>query len=458
MSTLINGCAQPVRLAESFARLREVRRLQPADTSGRGTGRNDDMTHAARATPENVLDPELMQLERGPPHRLFDSRRAEGGVFWNPPNPAYRPNIPGGDLHKGFWVVTRYDDVLEVSRDQERFSSYEAGIVLWDLRPDEIERQRMNFMCMKPADHVPIRQKLFPPFSPAALKALEPEIARVAREIVDEMMTVSSCEFVFDVAAKLPAYIFCELMGVPEVHRHRVVRLGDALADVETRMQHGADRDPLMELFAICEEVSAQKRAAPDGRMLSAMVNDPAMGGNQMAVNMMFMVFAIAGHETTRSTAAHFIHLMHEHPDQFDLLKGDVDGLLDNAIEEVLRFTSTTTNFRRTATIDTTIGDRPVSKGDKICLSYAAANRDPAVFADPHVFDIRRANARKHIAFGYGPHVCLGANLARMELKALLREIVTRLPSIRVGGEPEWLRSIWFNALVKLPVAYAPTR
>jgi cytochrome P450 len=145
---------------------------------------------------------------------------------------------------------------------------------------------------------------------------------------------------------------------------------------------------------------------------------------------------------------------MNAHPEQFDLLKSDVDKHLENAIEEVLRYTSTTTNFRRTATVDTTIGGTPVKKGDKIYLSYSAANRDPAVFEDPHYFDITRSNARKHIAFGTGPHVCIGARIARMQLHALLKEIITRLPDISISGEPKWLSSIWFNAITHLPVRY----
>ncbi len=122
----------------------------------------------------------------------------------------------------------------------------------------------------------------------------------------------------------------------------------------------------------------------------------------------------------------------------------------------MLRYSSTTTNFRRTATVDTEIGGHPVRKGDKIYMSYAAANRDPTVFENPHVFDITRANARRHLAFGTGPHVCIGARLARMELHALLKQILTRMPDFRLDGEPEWLRSIWFNAIVGLPIAFTP--
>jgi cytochrome P450 len=139
-------------------------------------------------------------------------------------------------------------------------------------------------------------------------------------------------------------------------------------------------------------------------------------------------------------------------------LRSDFDAHIDNAIDEVLRFTSTTTNFVRHAVADTMIGDQPVKKGDKIYLSYAAANRDPAVFADPHRFDITRANAKRHLAFGAGPHICVGARLAKMQLKALLQQIVTRLPDYQLAGEPEWLRSVWFNAIIRMPITFTPER
>ena len=404
---------------------------------------------------DNLVDPGLFPSEQGAPHRLFDAWRAEDPVHWNPPNPDYASPIPGATLSKGFWVLTRYQDVFDVSMDQERFSSYEAGIVVWDFDDDELERQRANFMAMKPADHSAVKRVIMPPFMPGALGALAPRIDRLAAEIVDSVAARGGCEFVFDVASRLPVHTFCELMGIPEHYRNQVADYGNALADVETRASHSLD--PAIGLFAIAQELAEEKRRNPDAGLMSAMVNDAALNLDPMAVNQFFLVFALAGHETTRSTAAHFFHLMSRNPDQYALLRNDIDAHIDNAMEEVLRYTSTTTNFRRTATVDTKIGGQPMRKGDKIYLSYAAANRDPAVFEDPHRFDITRPNARRHLAFGAGPHVCIGARLARMQLRALIKEIVTRLPDIRLVGEPEWLRSIWFNAIIRMPVAFTPS-
>ena len=276
----------------------------------------------------------------------------------------------------------------------------------------------------------------------------------MAAEIVGSAARKGNCEFVSEVAARLPIYTFCELMGIPENLRDQVADYGNALADVESRTEHSLD--PMIGLFALAQELAEEKRRNPDDRLLSAMVNDTTLNLDPMQINQFVLVFAMAGHETTRSTAAHFIHLMLKHPDQYALLRSDFDGHIENAIDEVLRYTSTTTNFTRTAMEDTEIGGYPVKKGDNIYLSFAAANRDPAVFEDPHRFDITRANAKRHLAFGTGPHVCIGARLAKMQLRALLKEVVTQMPDIRLAGEPEWLRSVWFNAIIRMPVTFTP--
>lgn len=407
-----------------------------------------------RPTDANILDPDIFPQEKGPPHALFQTWREADPVHWNPVNPDYVPTVPASSMSKGFWVLTRYQDVFDASRDQERFSSFDEGFVIWDLEEGELALHQANFMGMRPSDHSAVKQVVLPAFSPKAMQVIVPEIDRLAREIIDDIATRGECEFVFEVASKLPVYTFCELMGIPHHLRAEVVDLGNAMADVETRADHSLD--PMLRLFAISEALSEEKRQRPDGSLLSVLVHDQTLGLGQMNINMLFIVFAVAGHETTRSTAAHFMYLMSTHPEQYRLLLSDIDKHLENAIEEVLRYTSTTTNFRRTATVDTDIGGQPVKKGDKIYMSYAAANRDPAVFEAPNIFDITRSNARKHLSFGTGPHVCIGARLARMELHALLKQIVTRIPDFQIAGEPEWLRSIWFNAITRLPITFTP--
>lgn len=408
----------------------------------------------ATAMDTNILNPELFPSEQGPPHALFDKWREEDPVHWNPANPAYLARMPDSSGVKSFWVLTRYKDVQDVSMNQELFSSHEAGIVVWTLEGEALERNRANFMMMKPADHSAVKKVIMPPFMPKALAEIAPEVERMAAEIVAAVASEGQCDFVSDVAARLPIYTFCELMGIPEHLRDQVAEYGNALADVESRTEHSLN--PMIGLFALAQELAEEKRRNPDGRLLSAMVNDTTLNLDPMQINQFVLVFAMAGHETTRSTAAHFIHQMHRNPDQYALLLSDFDGHIDNAIDEVLRYTSTTTNFTRTAMEDTEIGGYPVKKGDNIYLSFAAANRDPTVFEDPHRLDITRSNAKRHLAFGTGPHVCIGARLAKMQLRALLKEVVTQIPDIHLAGEPEWLRSVWFNAIIRMPVAFTP--
>ena len=404
----------------------------------------------------NLVDPDLIPREAGPPHRLFAAWREQDPVHWNPPNPNYHLPDPSAGLTKGFWVLTRYQDVYEVSRDQVTFSSFTGGPIIWDHDANGLVRQQAGMMGMPVDQHAQLKRLVLQPFAPRALAAFEPEIARVTREIVDAIATKGCCEFVFDVASKLPVYTFCALMGIPAADRDMISSLGNAAADVEREKPMGAD--PVAELFGYAWQLAEAKHLVPDDSMMSALVNGQ-LDGEQLTppqVGMFFVTMAIAGHETTRSTAAHFIRLMNEHPDQYALIRSDPERYLPNAIDEVLRVAPPVIQFRRTATQDTRIGERDIKVGDKIYLSYPAANRDPTIFAEPDRFDITRFNASRHLSFGTGPHVCLGARLARTQLKLLLADIVARIPDIHMAATPRYLRTIWFNAIIDMPVHFTP--
>jgi len=405
----------------------------------------------------NLVDPDLIPSLEGPPHALFDDWRQNDPVHWNPPNPDYNTDMTGATVSQGFWVLTRYQDVYDVSRNQDLFSSHVGGPIIWDFEPEQLAIQQAGMMGMPVAQHTQIKRLVMPPFAPKELVSFEPEIQAVAKEIIDDIVPKGECEFVFDVASRLPVYSFCKLLGVPDEQREMVYTLGNAAADVEN-IKPGEDQSPVFQLFAIAEQLAAEKRAKPDNSMLSRLIHGEVDGQklDDMNINMFFVTLSIAGHETTRATAAHFIRLMNEYPDQYELLRSDIDKYLPNAIHEVLRFSPPVVKFRRTATQDTEIGDQKIAKGDKVYLSYPAANRDPEVFENPNVFDITRANADKHLAFGTGPHVCLGARLAHMQLKALLKEVITRIPDIRPAGNMKMLRTIWFNGIINMPVTFTP--
>ena len=408
------------------------------------------------ATNTNLLDPDLIPSQSGPPHLLFDAWRQESGLHWNPPSESYVSPMPGTKLDQGFYVLTRHQDVYDASRNQSLFSSYEGGPIIWDYEPEQLAMQRANLMGMQPEMHAAVKRLVLPTFAPAALREFTPEIQKLATQIVDDIADAGSCEFVFDVASRLPVYTFCKLMGIPTERRETVFKLGNAAADTENPNRADTDASPLLQLFGLAQQLAEEKRAQPDDSMFSRLIHGDVDGEklDPMTLNMFFVTLSIAGHETTRSTAVHFIRLMNEYPDQYELLKNDVDRYLPNAIEEVLRFSPPVIKFRRTVVQGTELGGQALKQGDKVYLSYPAANRDPAVFADPHRFDITRANAAKHLSFGTGPHVCLGARLARIQLEALLSQIVTRLPDIHPSGNRRMMPSIWFNAITDMPVAY----
>ncbi len=407
----------------------------------------------------NLANADLIPNLGGPPHELFAKWRAQDPVHWNPPSPDYGTDMIGASLSKGFWVLTRYQDVYDVSRNQELFTSHDGSPVIWDFEPEQLAIQQAGMMGMQAEQHAKVKRLVMPPFSPKELKAFEPDIERVAAEIIDDVAHKGSCEFVFDVASKLPVYTFCKILGVPDERRDEVYKLGNATADVENR-RGASDEAPVFQLFAIAQELSEEKRRNPDNSMLSRFVNGEVDGEklDEMNINMFFVTLSIAGHETTRGTAGHFIRLMNEYPDQYEVLLSDLDTYLPRAIDEVLRYSPPVIKFRRTATADTKIGDQEIKAGDKIYLSYPAANRDPEVFEDPDRFDITRENAGKHLSFGTGPHVCLGARLAQIQLRALLKQVYTRIPDIRISGEMEMMRSIWFNAILKMPVTFTPEK
>jgi len=405
----------------------------------------------------NLADADLLEKCDGPPVAMFRRWQETDPVHWNPPpENFYNPN-PRFKMDKGFWVLTRYQDVYDASRNPTVFSSAIGGPVIWDLEGTPLKAQQASLMGMDPPQHVKVKSLVVTPFMPRKLDAFTPEIEGVAKEIVDAIASKGSCEFVFDVASRLPVYTFCVLMGVPLEDRERVFAMGNAMADTDNPHDIHAIH---MEMDAIARKVTEAKRAHPDETMMSSYANAEVDGKplSQSKITAFFNTISIAGHETTRNTASHFVRLMHEHPDQKELLLSDLDRLLPNAINEVLRYAPPVMQFRRTAAQDVDVGGKTIKAGDKVYYAYVAANRDPSVFPDPDRFDITRENADKHLSFGIGQHACLGARLASLQLRLLLKELYTRLPDIAPEGPPDYLNNIMFFALRKMPVRFTPEK
>ncbi|MDJ0849591.1 MAG: cytochrome P450 [Myxococcota bacterium] len=406
----------------------------------------------------DLADPNNVVRYGGAPVDYFAVLRREDPVHWNELTEAGRQEVP--TLKRGFWVLTRYDDIVRASKDHAYFSSHIGGPVLWDLEEVEgaLETQRAGMMGMDPPDHSRYRKLVAPPFTPRSIAKLEPVIQKKATEIVDAVASRGRCDFVMDLGWDLPMTMMCEFMGVPHEDRQMMFELSTAAATPEgkTREEHQAATGGLVS-YAL--DLAARKRKNPDDGLVSRYANGEIEGAqlNDLEIGIFFTTLSIASHETTRNTSNHFMRLLSLHPDQKALLLGDLDDLLPNAIEETLRHSPPVMQFRRTMAQDLELRGKKLRKGDKIYMSYVSANRDEDVFPEPDRYDITRENAREHLAFGSGNHFCLGAGLARMQLRVLFKEILTRLPDIHVVGPPERLTTVWFDAIQRMEVEFTPS-
>jgi cytochrome P450 len=408
----------------------------------------------------NLADPDQLAEIGVPPHEYFAVLRREAPVHWNPPPDRPIDGIPL--VAKGFWVLSRWEDVDMASRNSQIFSSWLESPVIYDIpedapptSPGSLEAHRQGLMGKDPPEHTAYRRLVSAGFTPKNIARLEPMIRDHARRIIDGVRDADDVEFVFTVAHELPMMTLCELMGVPESDWRKIFKWGNRLAAVENADNNGLE--VARELFGYCQWLVEEKRKNPDGSMLSSYATKEVDGERltDTEINMFFMTLSIAGHETTRSTTAHVVRLLSEYPRQRAILMEDLPGRLPNTIEETLRFSPPVMQFRRTATQDVEVRGVTIKQGDKVYLSYASANRDEEIFTDADRFDILRPNANQHLAFGIGPHYCLGHGLARLQLRALLEELFTARPQIHVTGPVSMLRSIWFNAPLEMPVAFA---
>jgi cholest-4-en-3-one 26-monooxygenase len=381
------------------------------------------------------------------PHDQFERLRREAPVFWHAE--------PAGP---GFWAVTRHADVVAVSRDPATFSS-ERGSTFVDDQTDEAMAQlRLTILNMDPPKHHRYRRLVSRGFTPRMITRLVETIERRAERIVGEVADRGGCEFVADVAAKLPLEMICEMIGLPEADWPRMFELSNRLVgfdDPEYQATPGAGAEAAAEIYAYCDAVAADRRANPRDDLMTALVQAEVDGErlDDLELNLFFVTLVVAGNETTRNLINHAMLALVDHPDQARRLRED-PGLWPTAVEEMLRWGTSIHCFRRTATCDTELGGRPVAAGDKVVMYYMSANRDEAVFPDPYRFDVGRT-PNDHVAFGGGGvHHCLGANLARAEIRAVMRQLVDRLDEFAVAGEVRRLRSDFVNGIKHMPIAF----
>ncbi len=384
------------------------------------------------------------------PHEAFDALRTDDPVHWHP-----EPDGPG------FWAVTRHADVVAVSRDSETFSS-ELGATFIDTQTDEaLAQMRLTILNMDPPKHNRYRRLVSKGFTPRVIAQLEEQIERRAVRIVDDVCERGECEFVEDVAAKLPLEMICEMVGLPESDWQRMFEISNtvvAFDDPEYQANPEIGAAAATEIYLYCNDIAADRRANPRDDLMTALVQAELDGDrlDELELNLFFVTLVVAGNETTRNLISHGTLALIDHPEQMQMLRDD-PSLYPSAVEEMLRWGSSIHNFRRTATRDTEIGGQPIKAGDKVVIYYMAANRDPSVFVDPHRFDITRT-PNDHVAFGGGGvHFCLGASLARSEIAAITRQVVERMPDLALAGPVRRLRSDFINGIKEMPVTFTPT-
>jgi cholest-4-en-3-one 26-monooxygenase len=384
---------------------------------------------------------------QGVPHEAFDLLRREAPVHWH-------PEIDGS----GFWAVTRHADVVKASRDPATFSS-ELGSTFIDDQTDEAMLQlRLTILNMDPPKHHRYRRLVSRGFTPHMVGKLVETIEKRAERIVDDVADRGECEFVEDVAAKLPLEMICEMIGLPEGDWQRMFELSNMLVgrdDPDFRYESTSAESAAAEIYAYCDAVAADRRANPRDDLMTALVQAEVEGErlDDLELNLFFVTLVVAGNETTRNLITHSMQALIDHPDELRRLQADAD-LWPTAVEEMLRWGTSIHNFRRTATVDTELGGQPIAAGDKVVLYYMSANRDEDVFADPHRFDVGRT-PNDHVAFGGGGvHYCLGANLARAEIRAIMRQLVDRLDGFTQTADPRRLRSDFVNGVKSMPLTF----
>ncbi|MFG1754020.1 cytochrome P450 [Streptosporangium sandarakinum] len=394
----------------------------------------------------NLVDQDLYARE-GAPHDQFAWLRAN--------DPVHRHH--GGDLGwPDFWAVTRHADVVQVSRRPDLFSSSRKLALFEEMPEEQREFQRMMMLNQDPPEHTRRRSLVNRGFTPRVIGALEQHIRDICHDLVDEARGRSSVDFVRDIAAPLPLYVICELLGAPVEDRDKLFTWSNQMIGAEDP-DYAADptegRDAAAEVYAYANRLAAERREEPRDDIITRLLRPDDNGEvlDENEFDLFVLLLVVAGNETTRNAASGGMLGLFEHPEQWRRLIAD-RALAGTAADEIVRWVSPVNLFRRTATADTVIGEQEVKEGDKVVVFYTSANRDEDVFADPGVFDIGRT-PNPHIGFGGGgAHFCLGNHLAKLELRVLFEVLAERLPNLAQAGPARRLRSNFINGIKELPV------
>jgi cholest-4-en-3-one 26-monooxygenase len=398
---------------------------------------------------------DLDRFQRGEHHEMLRVLRKTGrGIHWLVD--------PEGE---GFWCVTRMAHVREVNRQPQIFSSNRNGTQIRTPAPDDARSQMMRDSLMIDMDapkHTRYRMLVSGGFTPRMVSLLEAYVGNRAKMAVDAVCERGACDFVPDLAAELPLQAIADMMSIPDEDRRMIFRWANTLIGYGDPEFVGSMDDieaVFVELSTYSHALQAERRANPRDDILTVLLNAEVDGSRltEFEFDMFFLLLCLAGSETTRNTLSDGIYALVTNPDQWARFKEHPDALMDTTVEESLRWSTPVLHFRRTATQDYDLDGVQIREGDKVVYWLASANRDERAFDDPYRFDIDR-NPNEHVTFGAGgPHYCIGANLARMEMRVMFREIAARMPDLTLAGEPEYVRANFLRGMKHMPVTFTPS-
>ncbi|TWF95709.1 cytochrome P450 [Saccharopolyspora dendranthemae] len=386
-------------------------------------------------------------------HTALRVLREQDPVHWVDPRPDFNP----------FWAVTRHSDLLEVERQNEKFINEPRPILVkaeQDRHTAENGQMLRTLVHIDDPEHKRMRSVVADWFRPRALRELDVDIRRLAKRYVDKMADLGGeCDFVREVTVDYPLYVILSLLGLPESDFPRILQLTQELFGIDDEeLQRGRSPEELMQVlldfFDYFKQITADRRANPTGDLASTIANARIDGEHLSDLDTAshYVIIATAGHDTTSSTIAGGLHALVAHPEERERLRRDPE-LIPTAVEEMIRWVTPVKEFMRTATTDCELGGKRIGAGESLLLCYPSANRDEAVFDDPFRFDVGR-DPNRHLSFGFGAHVCLGATLARMEARAFFAELLPRLDWAEAAGEPQWSSTTFVGGLKHLPLRY----
>lgn len=384
----------------------------------------------------------------GIPHEQFTWLRNNAPVHWQEHPEGY-----------GYWVLSKHADVVAVSRDFKTFSAQKGFVMVDDLPPDILEMAQNQLLGMDPPKHGPLRRAVITRFTSRLLAQLEPRVREIARDVMRQISKPSTVNFVESLAGDLPTAVICSMLEIPRDMWPTIRRWSD-LQTSGTDPDLGGTPETInqasVEMGTYGFELACERKDKGGDDLISLLINQEVDGEkvSEMEFASLFIQLTVAGNETTRGLISTGMHELLKQPHLMQELRAD-HSLLPVAVEEMLRWTCPLHYFRRTATADTQIGEQAIKAGERVVMLYSSANFDEDVFTTPMTFDIRRKE-NPHLAFGHGIHLCLGANLARMEARIFFEEFFAHFASIESAGEPVYIRSNSIHGFKDMPVALTP--